>query len=334
MRIKRGMIVILAINALLIAAFLASTIRCVHYANLLESQEAATRWAGTSGVRFAQLSCFRPVGKELTLNDVAQFRSAVETKLTDASIDLETDVKMWVDAFSAKSSLTVQGNKGSIEATAYGIGGQYFTFHPLKLVSGNYISEDDLARDCVVLTRGLAWALFGAVDVAGMTVSVGGKPYLVSGVVDMEDDAASLAAGAGGQCLYVHYDALYQTTDTKIDCYEIVLADPISSFAKNIVTESFPTGGEIVENSARYGLGRILDIILDFGRRSMNTSGILYPYWENAARYTEDMMALMLVFAAVSVLTPLVFLGIFATGVIRRLNAQGKRVARKIKDRY
>ena len=105
MRIKRGMIVILAINALLIAAFLASTIRCVHYANLLESQEAATRWAGASGVRFAQLSCFRPVGKELTLNDVAQFRSAVETKLTDASIDLETDVKMWVDAFSAKSSL-------------------------------------------------------------------------------------------------------------------------------------------------------------------------------------------------------------------------------------
>ena len=43
----------------------------------------------------------------------------------------------------------------------------------------------------------------------------------------------------------------------------------------------------------------------------MSASGILYPYWENAARYTEDMMALLVVLAVLAAIVPLVFLGIF-----------------------
>lgn len=334
MRSKRGTIIILILNALLVAAFIASVAGYSHYANLLESQEAAERWQGGSDVRFAQISCFRPVGQELSLNDIAQFRAAVKTALVDASIDVEGDINMLVDAYSSKSKLTVRGSKGAIEATAYEIGGRYFVFHPLKLVSGSYIAEEDLARDCVVLTRELAWSLFGAVDVAGMTVTIDGKPYVVAGVVDMEDDAASRAAGSGGLCLYLHSDVMNKAADQVIDCYEIVLADPITGFAKNTVTEKMASGGEIVENSARYALGSIADIILDFGNRSMSVSGILYPYWENAARYTEDMMALMVVFAAVSAVVPLVFLGILVVQAIRRLNTQGKRVANKIRERY
>ncbi len=334
MRWKRGTIIILILNALLCAALIASVAGYSHYANLLESQEAAKRWQGDTDVRFAQISCFRPVGKELSLNDIAQFRSSLETALTDAAIDTESGVTMWVDAFSSKSELTVTGNRGSIEATAYKIGGQYFTFHPLKLVSGSYISENDLARDCVVLTRALAWSLFGAIDVTGMTVTIDGVPYLVSGVVDMEDDAASLAAGSGGQCIYLHSDVRNEPADQVIDCYEIVLVDPITGFAKSTVSEKLPSGGEVVENSARYRISNIANILLDFGKRSMSASGILYPYWENAARYTEDMMALLVVLAVLAAIVPLVFLGIFIVKMIRRLNTQGKRVARKIRERY
>ena len=334
MRRKRSTILILALNALLIAAFIASVAGYSHYANLLESQAAAKRWQGESGVRFAQISCFRPVGAELSLNDIAQFRSAVESALVDASLDVEGDIRMYVDTYSSRSKLTVYGNKGSIEATAYEIGGQYFTFHPLKLVSGSYIAGDDLARDRVVLTRELAWAVFGAVDVAGMTVTIDNVPYVVAGVVDSESDAASLAAGAGGPCIYLHTDRKNTPSDAVINCYEIILADPISGFAKNTVTQSMKAGGEIVENSARYSLGSITGIIWHFGSRSMNVFGILYPYWENAARYTEDMMALMLVFAAVSAVVPLVFAGIVAVQAVRRLKVQGKRVANRIRERY
>ena len=334
MRMKRGTILISILNALLIAAFVASVAGYRHYANLLQTQAAAQRWQGQSDVRFAQVSCFRPVGGELSLNDIAQFRSGIETALVDASIDIEGDLSMWVDAFSSKGKLTVTGSKGSIETTSYEIGGQYFVFHPLKLVSGSYISESDLARDCVVLTRELAWSLFGAVDVTGMTVTIDNQPYVISGVVDSEDDAASRAAGSGGQCIYLHSDAVNKTADKVIDCYEIILTDPISGFAKKTVTEKFPAGGEVIENSARYSLESISDIILDFGNRSMSVSGILYPYWENAARYTEDRMALMLVFAVLTAVVPVVTAVMIAAKLVRRLNAQGKRVANKIKERY
>ena len=60
----------------------------------------------------------------------------------------------------------------------------------------------------------------------------------------------------------------------------------------------------------------------------------LYPYWENAARYTEDRLALMLVFAVLAAIVPVVFAVILVVKLVRRLNAQGKRVANKIKERY
>ena len=48
MRIKRGTILISILNALLIAAFVASVAGYRHYANLLETQAAAQRWQGTA----------------------------------------------------------------------------------------------------------------------------------------------------------------------------------------------------------------------------------------------------------------------------------------------
>ncbi len=39
----------------------------------------------------------------------------------------------------------------------------------------------------------------------------------------------------------------------------------------------------------------IFKVVGDFGKRSMNTEGVVYPYWENAARLLEDYMALTLI---------------------------------------
>ena len=46
----------------------------------------------------------------------------------------------------------------------------------------------------------------------------------------------------------------------------------------------------------------------------MRLNGVIYPYWENAARLTEDYAALLLLAAAVFLLIPLLFL---ITAVIR-----------------
>ena len=77
-------------------------------------------------------------------------------------------------------------------------------------------------------------------------------------------------------------------------CYELVLAEPVEQFVLNFVKEKFPIGqGEIVENSQRYSLGRRLELLGHFGERSMQKLGVIYPYWENAARCVEDWCALL-----------------------------------------
>ena len=334
MRFDRKTIIILAVNVLLLAAFAVSIACCAHYADLLPAQQVAERWQGVSEVRFAQVTAFRPVGKELTQNDVLQFRESAKAALTDAAFDLDEGMTLFLDAYSARSFRTVTGRRGAIEATAYAVGGDFFTFHPLNLVSGSYIKESDFARDGIVVTRELAWALFGAVDVTGLSVTIGDASYMIVGVVDTEDDAASKAANAGGLCFYAHSDAFYAPSDKFIDCYEAVIADPISDFAVDVVEQKLPKDGEIVENSARFRADRVVKLITEYGRRSMNVSAVVFPYWENAARYAEDHMALWMAAAAVTALFPLVCMGIIIVRAVRGVKAQGKRVAKRLRDRY
>jgi hypothetical protein len=55
--------------------------------------------------------------------------------------------------------------------------------------------------------RTLAWKLFGGSNLAGMTVTIGDKPFVVAGVVKRESDKADKAAYDGGAGLYMLYDA-------------------------------------------------------------------------------------------------------------------------------
>ena len=50
----------------------------------------------------------------------------------------------------------------------------------------------------------------------------------------------------------------------------------------------------------------------------MRTNGVMYPYWENALRLTEDYAALLLVLTALFALCPLGFLAVLAVRGIRR----------------
>lgn len=71
------------------------------------------------------------------------------------------------------------------------MGGEWFSFHPLTLRSGSYINEDSLMHDQVLLDEKLAWQIFGSYELAGMTVTIGDKPFVVAGVVAIESDKAS-----------------------------------------------------------------------------------------------------------------------------------------------
>jgi len=170
----------------------------------LRSQNAASVWAGKSGVKYAQISVFAPAGS-LDTGKIAGFRQKIKSSVSDT---MPEGVKnIYTDAFSAAGKVSIAGDHGSSDASVIAVGGNYFFFHPLTLLSGSYFSESDVMHDRVVLDEELAWKLFGSSNLAGMTVSVNNRPFVVAGVVRRETDKADKAAYDGGLGLYMLYDA-------------------------------------------------------------------------------------------------------------------------------
>ena len=289
-------------------------------ANTLPSVRAAERWRGENELRFAQVSCFLPEDEKKDLQAIETFRRAVDQAMVDASlVEKQEAVRpgqvsveavqlasaLYQDAWSGSGKITVSNGAASADVKAIGVGGEFFLFHPLQLRSGSYLSENDLMQDRVILDEELAWRLFGSSDVAGLSVMIAGEPFFVAGVVHRESDFASSQAYTDGAGLFMSYAALNKLTGSGISCYEIVLPDPISGYGLSVVQKSFPIGGgDMVQVSGRYSIKSLCAIVKDFGVRSMRTGDVIYPYWENAARLTEDYLALLMVLALLFGIAP------------------------------
>lgn len=309
-----------------------------HVRGMLVTQSAADVWRGDSEDRFAQISAFLPTTETKTLDDIRSFRATLENEFVQNSMEAPEGGSLYTDAYSGRTSLSVSGKSpGSVTVTAVGAGGNYFLFHPLTLLSGGYISDEDYMADRVVLDAQTAFNLFGSSDVAGMEVTINGRTFPIAGVVQSETDFATNAALAAGNkasgdtsgsststaMIYMSYSALNAMAELPIDCYEIVLPDPVSGFAKKLMTEKFPIGsGAIVQNTGRFSVSGLISVIGAFGKRTMTTNGVIYPYWENAARMAESYAALYLLLGTLLAIMPVVCLTIvlvkFVTSEVRK----------------
>ena len=252
-----------------------------------------------------------------------------------------------MDAWSCVDKVSVSSalGKGDVYATA--VGGRFFDFHPITLLSGNYISSDDLMQDRALLDEETAWLLFGGTDIQGLSFKINGVPFVVAGVIEREQDFATKKAYTDGMGIFISYDGYLNlfsgTADaasaadavsdasavqggagaaTGIQCYEFVMPDPVKNFALSFAKEKFPIGrGEIVNNTERFRLSSLWEKVKSFDERSMQTRGVLYPYWENAARCVEDRAALLLVAAIAALILPVVTVLVLAV----RYAVRGKR---------
>ncbi len=333
---KRKKTILLVIGAVLTAAALTLGIIMSNLSSSLESQKTVERWQGESETRFAQVSCFFPVGKELDAGTLQDFHSTIEDKIKEAGLEEPENGRLWTEGYSAKCTVNVSGSRGSSSAAAYAVGGDYFVFHPLKLKSGSYISGSDLMQDRVVLDEELAWKLFGGCDLAGMYVEIGGSRYLVAGVVEREDDSASVKAYNDGPGLYMSYDAALENEYISgISCYELVMANPMTGFAKTAVSEFMSSDGQfpVIENSSRFSIGSIFSVLRHFNERAIGADGVLYPYWENAARLTENKAALCLLGIIAACLFPVGGACVLLFIYLRRLGGYAKNKVIQKKDR-
>lgn len=322
---KKKLILLAVELALLLAA--AGCFVGIHVlSRMLPSQLAAERWQGESEQSFAQISCFIPVDETVTLNEIGAFREAAMTKLHEAALDITSDAVLMADAWSCTDRVSVSSALGKGEVYATAVGGEFFIFHPIRLISGSYISADDLMQDRALLDEETAWLLFGGTDIQGMTFKINGVPFVVAGVIEREEDYASKKAYTDGMGIFISYDA-YTLLDSAtaalvgadtadaasssaapgIQCYELVMPDPVKNFALNFVKEKFPIGrGEVINNSERFTLPALWTLLRSFDTRSMQTRGVIYPYWENASRGAEDRAALLLVLGALFLAVPVV----------------------------
>ena len=326
----------------------------------LATQQIASEWSAEDS--YAQISCFFSKDAAVTEDYVIQIEQKLKTALQEASEDT-TDVngRTLVDCYSTKGELTLYSDRASITARAFGVGGDFFTFHPLKLLSGNYFDGEDLNKDGVIIDENVAWQLFGSNNVAGMYVEINGVQYLVRGVVKSDKGYFSDAADEEAATVYVSYEILKgrsdnstggmdstaadtsitgtgaaskggsydQSTGLTLDTYELLIKNPVQKFGFNALKEALgldESSYEIVENSSRFGLMNRFSVLRNFGIRSMNTKNIVFPYWENRARAYEDLAALLLILELFCLVYPV----IFAAGKIHWLWKHKSEIGQKL----
>ena len=298
---------LLALCAALLLIALACSARMLALGATLPSQRAAERWQGDSEKSFTQISCFLAVDEPVNRSEIYAFRTAMLEEFHKAALDADGYDGLWQDAWSAVGKVNISGARGAGEASCIAVGGSFFAFHPLRLLSGSYIGENDLMKDLVLLDEELAWLLFGGSDLQGMSIEINGKPFVVGGVVERESDSASRMAYTVGQGLFMSYDAYAELTgqENLITCYEAVMAEPVKGFAARVATDHFKLGrGEVLTNTGRFSVKRLMKLWTLADSRSMQGMGMMYPYWENAARVVEDRCARLLAGALLALLIP------------------------------
>ncbi|MBO5056050.1 MAG: ABC transporter permease [Lachnospiraceae bacterium] len=309
--LSRLQIVLSLIVVFSLVLFSGITVWCNNKIRNLEDQQAAVRWDDEGGC--AQVSCFFTRGMEVNNFQIMSFEKELESALTEAAVTVENEnARLYVDAYSAQGKITVVSSQSTLEAQAIGIGGDFFFFHPLQLVSGGYFSGNDLMKDSVILDEEAAWQLFGSSDIEGMSVTIGGVPHYISGVIKREEGRFAENAGLNNTLIYVSEETLSEYgTSEGISCYEVAAPNPVKGFVYNTAKEKFGLKEDemlVVENSSRYSLEAMIPVVLDFGLRSMQNSAVHFPYWENIAKGYEDIRAVVLIIQFILLLIPAVII--------------------------
>ncbi len=285
----------------------------------LDCQQVVSRWAA-DGTRYAQLTAvispYAGFDESMAAGSVP---SSIDSALTGASISSSSEnegARLYAYAYSAETDVTLSREdpengkavKSGIRATATGVGKDFFVFHRLKMLSGQYFNTDDkIYTEQCIIDNNLAWQLFGSYDVAGREIEVNGVTFNISGVCEVDPDYKQFY-GENGR-MFLIYSTLKSVTvgsdgDLPITCFEICMPDPVTNFAKDAVAKAVSvdeTEYELIENSARFTDRGLLANLKTSAERSVRQKLVVYPYWENTATILADKAAGLYVFKFVPI---------------------------------
>lgn len=317
-----------------------------HLTSGLYAQQMAKRWE-QGHISYAQVSAFFAESRQVQEEGINGMRNAISLKLNEDGYHIsENNGRTWIDAYSGESQLVLRKDENYVDVLALGVGGEFFQFHPIPLLSGNYLSAEELNADRIMIDNHLAWELFGSYDVVGMSVWIGERLYVVAGVTALPEDSLSKLAYGNSYRIYMNYAELkLLNSNTKITCYEAVLPNPITNYGVNVLKQAcgidvdsvvqdkksqlLQFGDcEVKENSSRYKASSLLNQLSSMPYRSMRTNAIVYPYWENEAVVIEERLAYIL-FIKIALAIVVFILSLYLVVSCRRGNKIWKRKLEK-----
>ena len=357
--IRISQIILLAcVLVLVLVIFLINVIRDMITGNMYD-QHAGQRWS--EDARCGQVSMF--FGETLGVNTdkITEYEYAINKGLIadgyqEADASLQGGNAVWTDCYSALGSIEVTHDKRTVNSVAVGVGGDFFEFHPMQIISGNYFSSDTVMKDYVVLDEDLAWQLFGSNDIIGESVTLNGVPHYVTGVVKRDSGKYVRAAGLNFPTIYCSYESLaaygnidssvlatdgslgsmqekksdedeagngttdYNSEAKGIICMEVVMPNPVENYAKNFLISKLSLNTnvvEVVDNTIRFENKHIFDVIMKFHLRGMQLKPLIYPYWENNARAHENIIAVFLLIQVVCAVIAFILLSVFTVQAYR-----------------
>lgn len=292
--------------------------------------ETTKRWSESGDS--SHVSIFFEDKAEVNDKNIFELRYKLQNKMAEEKVKTKKEnTRLFADCYYSENDIKISKGENSISVKAYGVGGDFFLFHPFEIISGDYFYSDNPMKDLVVIDEELAWKIFGAVEVDGMNMIIGGKEYKIAGVIKHDNSKLSKASTENQYIIYMYYEAF--ADNSNIVGYEIVMPNLTKNYAynhiKNILNEILEnkdsTGKyEIIEVTNRYSFINLCKIIKNFANRVMVTSNIEYPYWENNARAIEEICGFILFIFIIELFVGIIFM------VIKIMNWNSIRKDKKI----
>ena len=351
----------------------------------------ADRWS--QDMDMAQISLYTTEDQLITEESMKRFEYELEKKLVEAGVtdpDLDEDDeapgakvidtigideideaemgrltvrertglrKLFAMSYCAQGQASLTFEKRTAEnASAIGVAGDFFLFHPFTFVSGSSFSGDDIMKDSIVIDEDMAWQLFGSTDIIDQCVQIGGVPHYIKGVVKREKGRIAKASGLNKSYVYMSYDSLskYGTVlsgrvnskeisedgasaqEGGINCLEVICPNPVKGLAAKITKEALGVQDEfvsVIDNTDRFSFFSLIAVIRSYGLRSMWNKAIYYPYWENLARGYEDILATILFVRMICMLVVIVLVVIFIVNAYRNKTWTVRSVIKYLSDK-
>lgn len=280
--------------------------------SLLTSQTAYQRWQ-TEDKPYAQAQVLLEEQSGILQEAIPGIKASISSALTDAGVAEENHP--WLFAASKKQPATLKSDSASTDVELTEVTGDYFRMHPMELRTGWYMDESDVMHDRMILDWATAWDLYYTDDVVGRYLSWNGQDYVVAAVVNTESGKYNEQAAGDTKRAWVFGDSPGSDLQRGYTCLEAVLPQPVKNFAASTLLGALkglvPDDTSVMDVTNRFSLKSRLDALRNLSTWGISEKVIPYPYWENAARLTENHLALMLIPEAILLLIPLILLCIW-----------------------